>query len=199
MSSMKPISDLTKAEKVAIVSDYDLSNTQTMEHVCNVLEVQQDELEAAVGLTADGTFAPAELDTTPYQSLFDSTLLTAASAATAVAEPAQTGGIGNPTTSKPATATKAKKPHKRPGRQGVKIVQAFGKVPEGVENAISADDFAKTNNVSIAVLRQAKRFDPTFLTAGKVHVKQNKETRQLQIWREVLDSAEVDGEAVAAA
>ncbi len=89
---------------------------------------------------------------------------------------------------KPAeTATKKiviKAPQKR-GRKGDKITKALMQVTNTPQ---SVDEFTKTHGVSVAVLRQAKRFIATMsaediTTVGKIVVKQDKE-KVLMIWRE---------------
>ena len=154
---MKNITELTSADRVAIVSGYDLSNTQTMTHVCEVLNVEPDDLEAAVGLSADGMVEESVIDAEPYRQMFDQTLVSVT--ATAVAEPVHDSAIVKTaiksTKTKPQTATKVKKPTKKRGRSGSKIVTAFTQVPIGLENAIRVDDFSDQHGVSRAVLRQS--------------------------------------------
>jgi hypothetical protein len=72
-----------------------------------------------------------------------------------------------------AAATKRK-----PGRKGRNVVNAFINVPYVPTSAIA---FASQHGVSVAVLRQAKRFDK--VGHGKVTVKKDKDSNTLMIWR----------------
>jgi len=81
-------------------------------------------------------------------------------------------------TDQPETATK--KVLKR-GRKGNNIVTAFANVPPTPTNA---EKFAEEYKVSMAVLRQSKRFDTAGLS-GAIRVKKDKESGKLMIWREL--------------
>lgn len=87
--------------------------------------------------------------------------------------------MSNTVHSKPETASKPSS-SKRPGRQSNKIAQAFSHL---TSTPVSVSSFAEKHGVSVAVLRQAKRFDRT-PELGKVRVKHSKETNELMIWRE---------------
>jgi viroplasmin and RNaseH domain-containing protein len=90
------------------------------------------------------------------------------------------------THAKPETATKkVKEPQKR-GRKGDKITVALTAIPLV---PVSVDSFINQYGVSLAVLRQSKRFIAKLDTAtqasiGQVNVRQDKTTKQLMIWRE---------------
>ena len=88
--------------------------------------------------------------------------------------------ILNPKAEKPATATKPIKSPKQRGRKGNNVATAFCAIPP---TAVSLEAFSLQYNVSMHVLRQAKRFD-TSGTTGKVRCKKDKETGTLMIWRE---------------
>lgn len=90
----------------------------------------------------------------------------------------------------PETATKKsllpKEPKKR-GRKGDKITTAFLSVSTV---PVCANDFAEQHGISIAVLRQSKRFISTMdaniaSQIGNIIVKQDKSTKKLMIWKEV--------------
>ena len=78
----------------------------------------------------------------------------------------------------PSTATTIVSGTKR-GRKGNNITNAFAAIPS---SPVSAETFATQHNVSIAVLRQSKRFDTTGL--GPVNVRKDKSAGTLMIWRE---------------
>ena len=69
---------------------------------------------------------------------------------------------------RPITATKPSK-----------IITAFRNVPE---HPVEAEPFAETHGISVAVLRQIKRFDKTGLP-GKVKVRKD-HRGVLMIWRD---------------
>jgi hypothetical protein len=89
----------------------------------------------------------------------------------------------------PQTATKRTaqpiQPQKR-GRKGDKIINALRSVPN---TPVAAESFSAAHNISIAVLRQAKRFTAnldqlSISSIGRVCVKTDKTTKTLMIWRE---------------
>ena len=77
------------------------------------------------------------------------------------------------------TATKPKKENKKPGPKTSNIQTAFKNIPT---EPVKAETFAKEYNVSIGILRQGKRFDGG--NRGITHVKRDKESNELMIWRE---------------
>lgn len=128
--------------------------------ICEVFGVDADELNTARELRGKNTIAvDTNIDVSVYGSFFNPKSRRTA------------------TTHTPArTATKAKR-----GKRGNKIDTAFQAV-SGTH--VSATVFATEHGVSLAVLRQAKRFDKTGM--APVHVKKSKETGKLEIWREVV-------------
>jgi hypothetical protein len=89
---------------------------------------------------------------------------------------------------RPETATKkvVVKVNQKRGRKGNKITSAFLAV---TNEPIAVDRFVMQHGVSLAVLRQSKRFieqmsEEDVAKVGKIVVKQNKETKTLMIWRE---------------
>lgn len=104
-------------------------------------------------------------------------------------EQEQQGAISVVTTFNAAAYAEAvgHKQQKRRGRKGSKIENAFKAIP--VE-PIPAEQFASEHNVSLAVLRQSKRFDT--VSEGTVHIRKvptgkmdanDKKIKQLMIWR----------------
>lgn len=147
--------------------------------VCAAFNVSQAELNTARQLRAQGTFrATANLDVTKYDNVFSG-------AYSAGPIPVVTARPNTTVHTRPESATcPAKVPQKR-GRKGNKITTALQAVPT---TPMVVEDFVKQHGVSVAVLRQAKRFiqnmEPADATSiGTVHVRQDKSTKQLMIWR----------------
>jgi len=134
-----------------------------------VFGVTNPELSAARNLRMVGTLVPAKnLDYNSYASSFSSNQPEAKQTMTT-----------EPQSNQPQTATR--KVLKR-GRKGNNIQTAFDQVPS---EPTSAEQFAVDYKVSMAVLRQSKRFDP-FGDRGQIRVKKNKESGVLMIWRESI-------------
>lgn len=72
----------------------------------------------------------------------------------------------------------ASKTRARTGRRGNNIQRAFGAIPT---DPVPAEEFAKKHHVSMAVLRQYKRFDKS--NSGQVNVRKDKDTGIIMIWR----------------
>lgn len=84
------------------------------------------------------------------------------------------------------TTTHTNPAAKKRGRKGSKIQQALLAVPK---SPVNINSFMTQHGVSLAVLRQSKRFvaglDPAVQERiGTVHVKQDKSTKTLTIWRD---------------
>ena len=159
---------LSWAERFALIDHYNPTDTQA----CAVFKLTPDELSTAKQLRQQGVFASSRtLDVTKYASLFPSSVV---STATATVH------------DRPESASRpARQPQKR-GRKGDKIVRAFQAVPS---TPVEVDQFIAQHGVSLAVLRQSKRFieamDSNVATQiGCIHVKQDKKTKRLVIWRE---------------
>jgi len=93
----------------------------------------------------------------------------------------------------PETATKRVKPPQKRGRKGNNIITALLAVSLFPE---PAQEFAEKHGVSIAVLRQSKRFisamEPSIANIiGKINVRQDKETKVLMIWRDSKDQDDI--------
>ena len=161
-------SSLNWNDRLALIKKYSPSD----DAICTAFGVTSDELQTARDMEAAGTFiATADLDVDSYADLFGGIK---------AAKGDDVESITKPETGQPAqTSTKKTTAPKKRGRKGDNIVKAFTAIPAV---ATSAEDFASTHGVSLAVLRQSKRFDNTGL--GTVRVKKDKETKQLMIWRE---------------
>lgn len=152
------IRDLSWSARFALIDHFKPSD----EMICEVFGVDKDELNTARDLRGKSISVDTTIDVITYESFF------------------------NPMTRKPATtihkpartATRKTTGGKR-GKRGDKINAAFAAV---TMKPVPAEIFAKKKGVSLAVLRQAKRFDKT--DKPPVHVKKSKQTGKLMIWRE---------------
>jgi hypothetical protein len=155
----------------------------TDEQACTVFGVQQAELDVARNHLKTGVFSLSQnLDVDSYDNLFasasggtDSVTSTITKAPTRTKPTVTTVTT---TKSAPETATAKVREKAKRGRKGDKIISAFASIPT---TPTPAEDFAKQYGVSIAVLRQSKRFDKT---EGTVKVKKDKASKTLMIWRE---------------
>lgn len=177
---MKNLANLNWSEKMALISHY----KPTDEMACTVFGCSKDELAVAQNLQASGTFtAAANIDVGQYAQHFATNAVaverTEATSKPVKAQRTVTVHSAEAPAEKPVTASKkVKEPQKR-GRKGDKIQIAFQAIPA---NPVPVDAFMRQYGVSLAVLRQSKRFDKTGL--GPVNVKQDKESKVLMIWRE---------------
>ena len=164
---------LSWSDRLALIKAYKPSD----ETICRALNVTPDELNTAREMEANGHFvATKDLDVAAYNTLFQEDSITIPKSSTGGSE-----SISTPTSSQPpATATKIISVPKKRGRKGDNILRAFSAIPETPTGAIP---FATQHSVSLAVLRQAKRFDKTS-DVGTVRVKKDKATKELMIWRE---------------
>lgn len=177
-------------DRLAVIDHFSPADGQA----CAVFGVTQDELDTARSLQAAGTFiATPNLDVSKYSNVFVSSDVPSTQPTkgtvhmnTGIKTPSATTHTMPDTLSKPETASKpVKQPQKR-GRKGDKILKALQSVPT---TQMSVDAFIQQYGVSLAVLRQAKRFvaglDPAQAqTIGKINVRQDKATKKLMIWRE---------------
>jgi len=175
--SKDKINTLNWSDRFALIDKYEPSD----DAICNTLGLNSDELDTARDLRASGNFqAVSEINVDDYADMFKN-----AAKNESVTAPTRNSGITShvkPTTKStaPLTSTKPVKEAKKRGRKGSKISEAFVAIPT---TAIPAEQFAEDHEVSLAVLRQSRRFDKSGL--GPVRVKKDKETKQLMIWREV--------------
>lgn len=178
--------NLSWGDRFALIDFYKPSDDQ----ICAAFGVTQDELDTARTLRAAGTFvATKNLDAQKYDGVF-----TALTPLTNQPRGITMNPIKAPTatthataaSSKPETASKPVKIPKKRGRKGDKILKALTSVPT---TQVPVDQFIQQHDVSLAVLRQAKRFvaslDPAQAQQiGRINVRQDKTTKQLMIWRE---------------
>lgn len=152
--------------------------------ICKVFNLSQSELQTAKQLHTLGMFQiNKQLDTAKYGDLFTTQVPIFVDTTPNHIKDNTQHSIS------PETATKRTKlpkiPQKR-GRKGDKILNAFLAVTSEPQDA---EEFAKQHGVSLAVLRQSKRFIETMSDEhksqiGKIFVKQDKTTKTLNIWRE---------------
>lgn len=162
-------------DRLTLINHFKPTDTE----ISRVFNVSQGELDVARGQLKTGVFSlQNDLDVDSYAYLFATTsVVDGDSSATSIKATTTKGG--STSIAKPESATaKAHAPKKR-GRKGDKITKAFSSIPA---SPIAADDFAKEHGVSIAVLRQSKRFDS--VGGGVVRVKKDKGSKTLMIWRE---------------
>lgn len=181
MSRKFSTAHLSWPDRFALVDHYNPTDDAIME----AFDLTAKELETARQLRSSGTFtASSTIDVDSYDGIFYG-----------VPSRATNGGNDGATVhARPETATRKVKtkpaPQKR-GRKGDKITNAFLAAPT---TPVPVTAFMEQHGVSLAVLRQAKRFidkmdADTQAKIGKVVVKQDKVTKQLMISR-VLETDE---------
>lgn len=147
--------------------------------ICAAFGLTNDELSTARALRQAGTFrANKTLDVSKFPNVF-----TPGTAPIAVN---QSGRPGATSHTKPESASRRPKEPQKRGRKGNKITDALKAVPT---TPTSVDGFMKQYGVSLAVLRQSKRFlekldAETQQQIGTVNVRQDRTSKQLMIWRE---------------
>jgi len=163
--SKQSVDALSWGQRFALIDAYQPNDEQ----ICQAFHLAPEELNSARDLRTQGTFkVDTTLNVEAYKSVFQGE--TKAASVTQHTAPRSA-------TKKAVTATNSTK---RTGKKGNKILSAFTAVPS---TPVSIEKFATEHNVSVAVLRQSKRFDNTGVS-GEVKVKKNKESGQLMIWRE---------------
>jgi hypothetical protein len=165
-------SHLSWSDRFALVDHYSPSD----EAIQKCFGITADELQTARQLRDAGTFVASKtVDVASYKGIFDAT----------DSGPIVASKGGATVHTKPETATKrAKQPQKR-GRKGDNIAKALMSAPT---SPMPVTDFMAKHGVSLAVLRQAKRFiskmDPeTQAKIGSVKVKQDRATKTLMIFK----------------
>lgn len=171
-------------DRFALIDAYKPSD----DAICSAFSVSSDELATARELRSSGTFTANEkFNVADYSDVFT----ISASKSVNRKEPsvdnkARTSSVtkikklDNTSPGKAESATKKTVLPKKRGRKGDKIVKAFAAIPT---TPVSVEDFAKDHNVSVAVLRQNKRFDKS-PELGAIQVKKDKESKRLMIWRD---------------
>ena len=158
---MSNTSKLGWGDRLALIDKYEATDEQ--EAVAFDLPVEEIETAREIRSESGGANMPVNIDVNDYENPFSEI-----EGATSVRLPGRV----------PAeTATAITPAPKKRGRKGTKINEAFAAIGA---DPIPAEAFAEERNVSLNVLRQAKRFDRTGL--GKVRVK--KIDGQLMVYRE---------------
>jgi len=163
---------LTWNDRLALLAHF----KPTDEVACSALGVSQTELNAARQMLSSGVLVPStNVDYSSYSSLFLTT-----GTVTTTSRPTKETVMKPEENLPPQSATKkVKEPQKR-GRKGDKITAAFAAIPA---EPVKAESFAENHSVSLAVLRQSKRFDK-HPELGAVKVAKDKTSGDLMIWRE---------------
>lgn len=161
---------LSWSDRIALMNHFKPSDDQA----CAAFGMTMGELNAARQMQSAGMFSTkVNIDLEKYPSFFD--VATAIAATTA-----------DMLKAKPETATKRIKPPQKRGRKGTKIEEALRAVPT---TRVLVEQFAEEHGISLAVLRQSKRFmsklDPSQAKEiGTINVRKDKTTKALMIWRE---------------
>lgn len=178
MKPYKSVAQLSWSDRFTIIqmanasSDVELTNEQ----ICSTFGVDSEELAVALECFEDGIFKTNNnKDYSPYLPLFEGKDIQLVDDR----EPRQR--------TLPEIVVEALTPEERQlfaskrktGRKGNNITRAFKAVPH---EPVPVDEFSAKHNVSVAVLRQYKRFDKT--GGARVYVRKDKETGVIMIWRE---------------
>lgn len=153
--------------------------------VCTIFGVSNDELSTARNMRNTGVItATNNIDVGSYGKMFgvlsiSKTSTKNESRTVNTTMKSNTKTTTSTSTNNPQTASKKTKHPMKRGRKGNNILEAFKSIPS---SPISVDEFAEKQGVSVAVLRQSKRFDTTGIE-GRVHVKKDKNSKTLVIWR----------------
>lgn len=169
---------LNWSDRLALIDHY----TPCDEQICHAFGVTQHELDAARQMQTIGTLAPStNIDFKSYSTLF------VGKAATTLIKPSDVREVSTSTVKvqikDPETATKKPLPKQKRGRKGNRIENAFAAIPA---TPMSVMAFIEQHAVSLAVLRQSKRFDK-HPELGNVKVKKDKDTGELMVWREIAN------------
>lgn len=165
------ITNLSWGDRLALIEYFKPSDQQA----CQVFNVSQADLTAAKEMRRNSSLLPtSNINTESYRKYFE----TSSNPPTSFTRPSSN--------TSPVTATKRIKTPKKRGRKGIKIKEAFLKIPT---TPIPLTTFATSAGVSTAVLRQGKRFDTDdnnspLVPGTRVRVKKDKPSGTLMIWRE---------------
>jgi len=168
-------------DRFALLDHFAPSDTKA----CSIFGVSQTELETARSMKQAGAFrSSSDMDVESYSKMFSASKKTDAKAKTGSTSTTKSRKPGYVAISisdtKPESATKSQKVLKKRGRKGDKISKAFSNIPQ---TPTPVSKFVNDNEISLAVLRQSKRFD-TNPELGAVHVKKDKTLDTLMIWRD---------------
>ena len=169
------VNALNWSDRFAIIDKFNPAD----EVICEKLNVSQDELDTARDLRAAGNFkSKPDVNISEFAKMLSGSAK--AKKPTVTSHTVPVPKTKKVSTVQPTTATKPVKLPLKRGRKGSKIATAFLAVPS---TAVPASEFTEQHGVSLAVLRQSRRFDKSGLV-GSVKVKQDKVTKTLMVWRE---------------
>jgi hypothetical protein len=171
-------------ERFALLDHYKPQDSQ----VCSAFNITKDELDVARMMRDAGVFAPSKtLDVAAYANVFSANPGSEPTVATPTIGKSNKSRTGGSTTHvKPESVSKRVKVPQKRGRKGSKIATALLAV---TTTQVPVETFIAQHGVSLAVLRQSKRFIDTLDPAlqkqiGRVNVRQDAATKRLMIWRE---------------
>lgn len=171
------------ADRFAMIDHYKPTDAQ----ICVAFGLSQDELDTARTLRQAGSFrASPNLDVAKYANVFTGDTVQVATAVNTSTSFGKTKPGSATTHTMPETASKRIRPPQKRGRKGDKISRALMAVPT---TQTPVETFMAEHDVSLAVLRQSKRFIEKLdadvqATIGQINVRQDKATKTLMIWRE---------------
>lgn len=181
MRSPKPITQLSWSDRFGILAFATQQLPALSENdICNVFCVEADELAIARECLNDGVFRTNDhIDAAFYLPYF-------------LGQEPVFPDVAPRQRTLPELASKAidpaermlfaSQPKKRSGRRGNNIQRAFSAIPT---EPTPAEAFAAKHHVSMAVLRQYKRFDKE--NTGQVNVRKDKDSGVIMIWREAAE------------
>lgn len=175
---LKPIAHLSWADRFGILEN--LTIPVTDEDICRVFQVNTQELTVARELRSDGVLRTNPRINHAFYELFFKGETPEFPAATQRVRVLPTP----PDMEERRLYASQNKVERPKGRKSNNIDMAFRAIPTV---ATDVEAFANKNRVSIAVLRQHKRFDKY---PGTVFVRKNKQTGVTEIWREMPDPAD---------
>lgn len=141
-----------------------------------IFGITDTELNVARSMRKVGILTPAiNIDYASYAAAFNSTLIIDEQHIMEIPEIVSPVA---PLAQVPETATRTQR---KRGRKGSNIATAFKAI---TTTPVEAGPFAVQYAVSLAVLRQGKRFDP-HPELGTVKVKKHTDTKVLMIWRDI--------------
>lgn len=170
---MKEIQHLTWADRFVLIDAF----TPTDQQICATFRVHPDELQVARQIRSGGNLMRVSvIDPQNYKEIFTMTPTPIRSTAAIITGPTADSAD---TVTVISSSPKEKKNSVKTGPKTSKIHLAFANIPS---TPTPADEFTKTHGVSLAVLRQSKRFDDSG-AIGKVNVRRDKNTKQIMVWR----------------
>lgn len=177
MRSPKPITQLSWSDRFSIIAAAKEEIPEvTEEDILKVFSVDKDEYAMAAECLKDGVFKlNAQIDAAFYIPYFRGEVPEFPELPARVRTLPE---VVSKATTPEERLLFASKPQKKSGRTGNNISRAFSAIPTV---AVPVEEFAAKHRVSLAVLRQYKRFDKT--GKGQVNVRKDKETGVIMIWR----------------